>query len=125
VKRPLCETEIEDVTEGREKLHIEFIMCTVYRILYYYSGWIKEDVLGWTCRVWYGKRQDPYTVLVRKFEDSLPLVKPRRSCVENIEVEKVSSSRKYSELCRGGAPFKSSLSFSVPYANSVPWPSVL
>lgn len=84
-----------------------------------------EDALGGACRVWYKKRQNPYTVLVGKFEDILPLVKPRRSCVENIKAEKVSSSSKYCELCRGGAPFKSSLPSSVPYANSMPWPSVL
>jgi hypothetical protein len=121
VKRPLCETETEDVTEGRKKLHIKFIMCTFYKILYYSSGWI----MGGACRVWFGKLQNQYTSLVGKFEDGLPLVKPRRSCVENIKVEKISSSRKYSELCKGGAPFKSSLPSSVPYANSMPWPSVL
>jgi len=88
VKRPLCETETVDVTGGREKLHIAFIMCTFYQVLYYYSGWIMEDVLVGACRVWYGKRQNSYTVLVGKFEDSVPLVNL------GVDVWKILKSRK-------------------------------
>ena len=84
-----------------------------------------EDVLGGACIIWYGKLKNPYTVLVGKFEDILPLVNLGVIVWKIFKAEKVSLSCKYSELCRGGAPFKSSLPSSVPYANSMPWPSVL
>ena len=84
-----------------------------------------ENGLGGGRRTWYGKLKNPYTILVGKFEDSLQLVKPRSGCVANMKAEKVSSSRKHSKLLWGGGPFKSSLPSSVPYANSLPWPSVL
>jgi hypothetical protein len=63
-------------------------MCTFYQTLYYNSGWVMEDALGGACRACYGKRKNPYKILVGKFEDSLPLVKHRRRCVANIKVER-------------------------------------